>query len=112
MNKKKIVFVFFLEISGRIWFQTYSKSKINLTVLAKVQNGQLKYHCIYYKFNCLPLDESGFSPYSDAILVEGQIWAALPSMCGILTDFEPLELSFIAKKNILKFEHSLCNFSG
>ena len=33
-------------------------------------------------------------------------------MGGISTDFEPLEFSFIAKKNILKFEHSLGNFSG
>ena len=34
----------------------------------------------------------------DAILVKGQTWAALQSMCEILTDFEPLELSLIAHK--------------
>ena len=32
----------------------------------------------------------------DAILVKVQTWAALQSMCGILTDFEPLKLSLIA----------------
>ena len=32
----------------------------------------------------------------DAILIKGQTWAALQSMCGILTDFEPLKLSLIA----------------
>ena len=32
----------------------------------------------------------------DAILVKGQTWAALQSMRGILTDFEPLKLSLIA----------------
>lgn len=34
----------------------------------------------------------------DAILVKGQTWAALQSMCEILTDFEPLGLSLIAHK--------------
>ena len=32
----------------------------------------------------------------DAILVKGQTWAALQSICGILSDFEPLKLSLIA----------------
>ena len=32
----------------------------------------------------------------DAILVKGQTWAALQSMRGILTDFEPLKLTLIA----------------
>ena len=34
----------------------------------------------------------------DAILVKGQTWATLQSMCEILTDFEPLEISLIAHK--------------
>ena len=32
----------------------------------------------------------------DAVLIKGQTWAALQSMHGILTDFEPLKLSLIA----------------
>ena len=35
----------------------------------------------------------------DAIFVKGQTWAALQLVCGILTDFEPLELSLIAHKS-------------
>ena len=37
-----------------------------------------------------------------AILVKGQTWAALRSMRGILTDFEPLELSLITRKSDTK----------
>ena len=36
------------------------------------------------------------------ILVKGQTRAKLQSMCGILTDFEPLELSLIAHKSDTK----------
>ena len=36
----------------------------------------------------------------DTILVKGQTWVALLQLvCGILTDFEPLELSLIANKS-------------
>ena len=60
----------------------------------------------------------------DAILVKGQTWAALQSMRGILTDFEPLKLSLIAhnsdteqRKNCFRklasfWSYSLLSFTG
>ena len=56
---------------------------------------------------CAIIQNSACAFRKHGILVKGQTWATLRSTRGILTDFEPLELSLIAHKSDTKHTKKL-----